>query len=94
MTNPSTGKSADWVAHNTVIHNLATPGDIASGTTTITGQQIRVFVAGGTVLLDAGRIVIDEATGEILSSSGPHHFDDYFVRGDADALQGICDALD
>ena len=95
LTNPTTGKSADWVAHNTVIHNLATPGDIASGTTTVTGQQIRVFVAGGaTVLLDAGRVVIDEATGEILSSAGPHHFDDYFVRGDADALRGICEALD
>lgn len=95
FTNPATGKSADWVAHNTVIHDLATPGDIASGTTRITGQQARVFVAGGgTILLDAGRIVVDEATGEILSSAGPHHFDDYFVRGDADALQAICDALD
>jgi hypothetical protein len=95
FTNPATGKSADWVAHNTVIHNLATPGDIASGTLRVTGQQARVSVAGGgTILMDAGRIVGDEATGEILSSSGPHHFDDYFVRGDADALQAICDALD
>jgi len=95
FTNPATGKSVNWVAYNTLVHNLATPGDIASGTTRVTGQQARVFVAGGgTILLDAGRIVGDEATGEILSSSGPHHFDDYFVRGDADALQAICDALD
>ena len=94
LTNPATGKSVDWVARNTLIHNLATPGDIASGTTKVTGQQARVFVAsGGTILLDAGRIVVDEATGEILGSSGPHHFDDYFVRGDADALRAVCDAI-
>ena len=34
---------------------------------------------GGTVLIDAGRLVFDVATGDIIDSGGPHHFDDYFV---------------
>ncbi len=27
------------------------------------------------------------------SPYGPHHFDDYFARGDLEALQPLCDAL-
>ena len=93
LSNPGTGVSVDWVAHNTIIHDLAVPGEVASGTTRITGQQIRIFADGGSVLIDAGRVVVDEATGEILSSSGPKHFDDYFVFGDEHALDALCDAV-
>jgi hypothetical protein len=93
LTNPSTGRSAGWVAHNSLVHDLTVPGDIGSGTTRISGQQIRIFSARGSVLLDAGRIVVDESTGEIVSSAGPKHFDDYFVRGDAHALDALCAAL-
>jgi hypothetical protein len=56
-------------------------------------QQIRILGAGGTVLIDAGRLLIDEATGEILQSSGPKHFDDYFIDGDVAALRALCDAV-
>jgi hypothetical protein len=94
FSNPVTGRSVVWVAHNTILHDLGVPGEIASGSTQITGQQIRIFAdGGGTVLLDAGRIVIDEATGEILSSSGPKHFDDYFAFGDEHALDALCAAV-
>ena len=93
FSNPATGQTVVWVSHATVIHTLASPGDIASGHTTSSGLSIRISGPGGTVLLDAGRLVIDEATGEIIGSSGPHHFDDYFVHGDVDALQPLCDAL-
>jgi hypothetical protein len=94
FSNPVTGRSVDWVAHNTIVHDLAVPGEIASGTTRITGQQIRIFADdGGTVLLDAGRILIDESTGEILSSSGPKHFDEYFAFGDEHALDALCAAV-
>jgi hypothetical protein len=48
---------------------------------------------GRTILIDGGRVLIDESNGEIISSRGPHHFDDYFARGDAHALDAICDAL-
>ena len=94
LRNPVTGLEVDFVAHDTVIHDLGVPGDVTTGTTSITGQPSRFFVpGGGTVLVDAGRLILDESTGEILSSHGPHHFDDYFVRGDSHALDPICDAV-
>jgi hypothetical protein len=93
ITNPSSGITLDWVAHNTIIHDLAVPGEIASGQTTVTGQQIRIFGANGTVLVDVGHLVIDEATGELLRSSGKHAFDDYFINGNTEALAPLCDAI-
>jgi hypothetical protein len=93
ITNPVSGNSAEWVAHNSLVHDLAMPGVIASGTTRVSGQQIRIYTSQGTVLMDAGRIVIDESNGEIIAYAGPKHFDDYFVRGDAHALDALCDAL-
>lgn len=93
LTNPSNGITLDWVAHNTIIHDLAVPGEIASGTTTVSGQQMRVFGDAGTVLVDVGHLVVDEATGELLHSSGKHAFDDYFVNGNLDALAPICGAV-
>ena len=94
FTNPTSGQTVSWVSHATVIHTLASPGDIATGQTTSSGLSIRISgSAGDTVLVDAGRLLIDEASGEIIASAGPHHFDDYFVRGDGDALRPLCDAL-
>jgi hypothetical protein len=91
--NPDTGASAAWVAHNSLVHDLAVPGDLASGTTRVSGQQIRIFSDHGTVLMDAGRVVVDESNGEIVSYAGPKHFDDYFVRGDPAALDALCAAV-
>jgi hypothetical protein len=93
FTNPVSGNVATFVAHNTVIHQLATPGDIASGTTSLTGQTRMTGPGGNTILIDAGRLIIDEGTGEIVVTHGPHHFDDYFVRGDTHALDPLCAAL-
>jgi hypothetical protein len=94
LTNPDTGNSVPWVAHNTLRHDLGTPGVVQSGITHVTGQQIRISLPdGGAILVDAGRIVVDESTFEIVDWSGPKAFDDYFVRGDADALDPLCDAL-
>jgi hypothetical protein len=93
ITSPSSGITLDWVAHNTIIHNLAVPGDIGSGHTTVTGQQNRIFSAHGTVLLDVGHLVVDEATGELLRSNGKHAFDDYFINGNTEALTPLCDAI-
>lgn len=94
LSNPANDGVLDWIAQDTVLHNLAVPGDLATGTTAITGTPMRVFhPGGGTVLVDAGRVAIDAATEEIVSSHGPHHFDDYFARGDGDALDAICAAL-
>jgi hypothetical protein len=93
LVNPTSAVTLDWVAHNTLVHDLAIPGEIASGQTAVSGQQIRVFGDTGTVLVDVGHLVVDEATGELLHSSGKHAFDDYFVNGNTDALAPICDAI-
>lgn len=94
FTNPTSGVTVAWVTHATNIHVLSVPGDLASGVSSGAGLSIRITAPdGGTVLIDAGRLVFDGATGDFLASHGPHHFDDYFARGDADALQPLCDAL-
>lgn len=93
FTNPSSGVTVEWVTHATNIHVLAIPGDLASGVSSGAGLPIRITAPdGATVLIDAGRLVFDAAT-EIVESHGPHHFDDYFIHGDVDALQPLCDAL-
>ncbi|MEO5965929.1 MAG: hypothetical protein ABIR11_10730 [Candidatus Limnocylindrales bacterium] len=95
ITNPDTGKSLFWEQHDTVIHNLAVAGDVASGNVSFTGLAFRAWLpGGGTVLIDSGRSLQVNATGEIIRESGQHHFTDYFVNGNASALQPICDALD
>ena len=90
-TNPSTGQVIGWETHATNIHVLSVPGDLASGISGGAGTGRWFELDGATVLVDAGRLVFGP-TG-ILESHGPHHFDDYFERGDLDALQPICDAL-
>ena len=90
-SNPSTGQVIGWATHATNIHVLSIPGDLASGISSGAGSGRWFELGGATVLVDAGRLVFGP-TG-ILESHGPHHFDDYFERGDLDALQPICDAL-
>ena len=93
FTNPLTGASLDFVQSDTVLHNLAVPGDTSTGTEAITGSTRFSIPQGGVVLVDAGRTVLDASDGTILFEAGQHHFDDYFVYGDSSALQPICDAL-
>jgi hypothetical protein len=95
FTNPDTGKSLPWEQHDTIITNLSVPGDLDSGTIRTTGLITRVWLpGGGSILLDAGTILEDFATAELIHEGGPHPFRDYFADGDASALQPICDALD
>ncbi|HEY3335287.1 MAG TPA: hypothetical protein VGK16_08665 [Candidatus Limnocylindrales bacterium] len=94
FTNPHTGTSVPWFQHDTIVHDLSVPGDLDSGTIRTTGLLTRVWVpGGGSVLLDAGTILEDSATGDLIHEGGMHPFRDYFANGDADALQALCDAL-
>jgi hypothetical protein len=93
FTNPLTGASLNFVQADTILHNLAVPGDVSTGTEAITGSTRFSLPRGGVVLVDAGRTVLDASDGTILFEAGQHHFDDYFVLGDTSALQPICDAL-
>lgn len=91
--NPDTGAVAQWVQTNTVVHDLAVPGDLGTGPTRITGS-LRIWIPGeGTILTDTGVTVLDEATGELLHASENHPFDDYFINGDASAIAPLCEAL-
>lgn len=94
LTNPANGKSLEWLGHDTVIHRLAVPGDDSTGTLTVSGTPNRLSIpGGGTVLVDAGRLTVDVATDTVIQSGGRHHFDDYFINGNLEALQPICDTL-
>ena len=94
FSNPITGKRVLWTEHDTLIHNLAIPGDLDSGTFKFSGQWTKVTdLQGRTVLTDAGTFTQDPVTGEILKSGGPHPLNDYFINGNPDALHALCDAL-
>jgi hypothetical protein len=92
FTNPDTGRSVTWIQHDTVLHDLAVPGDNLTGTISLTGLTTRV--AGVPGLSDAGRLLIDASTDEVVTASAHHPFDAYFREGDAAALAPLCDALD
>jgi hypothetical protein len=95
FTNPDTGSSLPWEQHDTIIHDLSVPGDLDSGTIRTTGLLTRAWLPdGGSVLLDAGTILEDFATGDLIHEGGPHPFRDYFTGADPSALDAICDALD
>jgi len=94
FSDPDTGATVLWIQHDTVVQNLSEPGNVDSGIARSSGLLTRVWLpGGGSVLLDAGTILVVQATGEVLAAGGPHPFGDYFERGDAAALQPICDAL-
>jgi hypothetical protein len=94
FTNPVTHNVAIWNQHDTVIHNLAVPGDVTTGTTKVSGQLSRVWLpGGGTILSAAGVVLIEESSGEVIRSGGKHPFDDYFTGTNPDALAPLCDAL-
>lgn len=95
LTNPDTGRVLTWAQHDTVFHELDTPGDLDSGTIRFTGLIQRIATAAGqTVLVDAGTLLFDEAADELVHASGNHPLDDYFSGSDPAALQPVCDALD
>jgi hypothetical protein len=92
-TNPLNGAEAPFRQHDTIMHDLAIPGDITTGTEAFT-SHVRVTTAdGGTVLIDAGRTVVAESDGTALFQAGQHPFDAYYGSGDTSAIQPLCDAL-
>lgn len=95
LSSPDTGKVVLWVQHDTVIHNVGVPGDLSTGTISFSGLGFRAWrPGGGTVLTDAGTMLRDQATDEVIRAGGRHPFEAYFVGGEASALQPLCDALE
>jgi hypothetical protein len=94
LMNPLTGATVQIPGRDTVTDDLATPGDLNSGTETRTGLEWRAYLpGGGTIITDVGHIVVDAATGDIVDETGHHPFDRYFAFGDTAALEPICSAL-
>lgn len=95
FVNPDTGRVVLWTQHDTILHNLAVPGDLGTGTTKISGLLTRAWLqGGGTVFTDVGTLLLDSGTDEVIKSGGKHPFQDYFVNGDPTALDALCAALD
>jgi hypothetical protein len=90
FTNPATGKVALWTQHDTDINNLAVPGDLSTGTDSLRGLESRVWLPdGGTILTDAGVLIIDVATDELLHASANHPL----FNGDPSTVEPLCAAL-
>jgi hypothetical protein len=92
LSNPISHTAVSFSGRGNTLHDLSIPGDITSGTQTLTGS-FRVYLPhGGTVILEAGRTVAS-GNGDFIRESGPHPLQDYFVFGDTAAVQPLCDAL-
>jgi hypothetical protein len=88
--NPDTGRVALWTQHDTVIDDLAVPGDVASGTEKDSGLITRVWLpGGGTIVTDAGVFVVDVAADELVKVSAHHPV----LLGDPAAVASLCAAL-
>ena len=91
--NPLSGASVNYSGKDVVHVLLTVPGDTNTGTVTVTGLTQQVFGHDGRpVLVDLG-VSMYAGDGTFISHTGEHPFDDYFLLGDTDALQPICDAL-
>jgi hypothetical protein len=94
FSNPDTGRVAFWTQHDTVIDNLAVPGDTATGTESVSGVITRVWLPdGGTILGDTGRVVFALPDFDVAQASAKHPFVAYFSGVDPSALAPLCAAL-
>ena len=93
LTNPLTGASIAFIQADTIVHNLAVPGDFDTGTVSITGEWRASTPHGGTVLIDVGRWVGAQSDGTTFFENGQHPLLAYYGYGDTAAIQPLCDAL-
>jgi hypothetical protein len=91
-TNPLAGTAVRYTQSNNFTDVLAVPGDLGSVTETTTGEVNFLLPGSGAIVLNAGRTVFS-FDGTLESRAGPQAFIDYFVDGDASALDPICAAL-
>jgi len=93
-SNPLTGAVVPYTQHNIETFELAVPGDIASATWTITGENIYRPSTGAPVLIAVGRQVFNFDQSQLISSHGPNAFVAAFYLGDPGAFDRICAALE
>ncbi len=91
FTNPDTGATVSYTRRNSYLHDLAVPGDVATG---VEHDTLRFLLTTpkGNVVLESGVVVLSKEDDSITFEAGKHRFDDYFA-GDPAALAAVCDAL-
>lgn len=94
-SNPLSGKTVPYTQHDVQTDVLAVPGDLASSTHTITGENI-YRTGSGTgkpILFATGRSVWNADESELISSTPHNAFVDAFVFGDPTVFDQVCAAL-
>ena len=92
FSNPLAGTAVPYTQHNTTTDILAVPGDFSTATETNTGEVNFTVPHMGAVFLNAGRTVTAPG-GTLEFRAGPQGFIDYFVNGNAGAIEELCAAL-
>jgi hypothetical protein len=93
FSNPLSGKTVPYTQTNKITTVLAVPGDFASATETIVGENIYTDpVTHRKVLRSTGRSVFG-ADGELDFRAGQQPFLDAFVEGDMSVFDELCAAL-
>jgi hypothetical protein len=93
FSNPLSGKTVPYTQTNKITTVLAVPGDFASATETIVGENIYTDpVTHRKVLRSTGRSVFG-ADGELDFRAGQQPFLDAFVDGDMSVFDELCAAL-
>ena len=92
FSNPLAGATVPYTQTDTITDVLAVPGDFGSATETETAENIYRPAHGAPVFLNAGRTVF-APDGALEFRSGPQGFLDFFIDGDASALDQLCAAL-
>ena len=92
-SNPLSGKTVPYTQTDKITTVLHVPGDFASATETIVGENIYTDpVTHQQVLLSTGRVVFG-ADGSLEFRAGQQWFIDAFVDGDMSVLDAVCAAL-
>jgi hypothetical protein len=93
-SNPLTGEYVPYTQSDTITTVLTTPGDFGSATETSVGENIyRAGQGGQPILFSVGRLSIDDASGEVLFSSGKQWVVEFFFENNPAVLDEVCAAL-
>jgi hypothetical protein len=90
--NPLTGRFVLTTQHNTIIDDLAVPGDFSTATETNTGENIFRPLHGAPIFFSTG-MFITAPDGTIEFRAGQQNFLDLFIDGHTEVLEPLCAAL-
>jgi hypothetical protein len=92
-SNPLAGTVVPYTQTTIEDDEYAIPGDMSSGTATMTGENVFRVGTGAPILFGNGRQVISNVDGSLLESSGRNDFVLAFNENDPAVFAPICAAL-